>query len=297
MKLFSAEEPRWLMPPEACDCHMHIYDERFKIRPNVVMRIAPVSAYREVCATLGIGRMVVVQPVAYGFDNACTLDAMAQLGGAARGIVVIEPTTSRIELQRLHTLGVRGVRHMMILPGGLGWDSMEVMAHAVGPLGWNLNLQFDGHQLPERLGFLKTLPANLVIDHIGSFHDGVDSQDVAFRALLQLMDTGRVWVKLSAPYSYAMSRSGPPLYEDVGRLARLLITNYPERCLWASNWPHPTEATPPNTADMLSLLDRWVPDEVTRTQILVNNPSALYGFDKADVLPMSAMSAMSDYRA
>jgi D-galactarolactone isomerase len=281
----SAEALRQRMPIGACDCHMHIYDQRFPARPHVVMRVGPVPVYREVCKSLGIGRMVVVQPVAYGFDNACTLDAMSQLGSAARGIVVIEPETSASELQRLHALGVRGVRHMMILPGGLGWDSMEAMAHSVGPLGWNLNLQFDGHQMPERLDFLKTLPVKLVIDHIGSFHDGVNQDDVGFRALLALLDTGRVWIKLSAPYSYRMSRCGPPHFEDIGRLARVLIAAYPERCLWASNWPHPTEAIPPDTADMLSLLHQWAPDVKARTRILVDNPCELYGFGETDVLP------------
>lgn len=279
-----ADELRQRMPQGACDCHMHIYDQRFQARPDVVMRLAPVTTYRKVCDALGIGRMVVVQPVAYGFDNACTLDAMAQLGGAARGIVVIEPGTPALELKRLHALGVRGVRHMMVLPGGLGWDSMEAMAHSVGPLGWNLNLQFDGHQLPGRLDFLKTLPVNLVIDHFGSFHDGVNPEDAAFRALLALLDTGRVWIKLSAPYSYRMSRSGPPRFEDIASLARLLIAAYPDRCLWASNWPHPTEVIPPDTVDLLSLLAQWAPDLKTCNRILVDNPGALYDFGETDDL-------------
>lgn len=283
----SAEELRQRMPVGACDCHMHIYDQRFQARPNVMMRVGPVPDYLEVCKSLGIGRMVVVQPVAYGFDNACTLDAMSLLGSAARGIVVIDPETPELELQRLHALGVRGVRHMMILPGGLGWDSMEAMAYSVGPLGWNLNLQFDGHQLPERLDFLKSLPVNLVIDHIGSFHDGVNPEDAAFIGLMALMETGRVWIKLSAPYSYRMSRSGAPHYEDIGHLARLLIATYPERCLWASNWPHPNAVSPPDTSDMLSLLDQWVPNAQTLTRILVDNPSLLYGYGVMDVLPAS----------
>lgn len=272
------------MPRNACDCHMHIYDQRFRVLPNVVMRVAPVTAYSEVCHALGIGRMVVVQPAAYGFDNACTLDAIEQLGSAARGIVVIEPGTSAMELERLHALGVRGVRYMMLLSGGLDWNSMESMAHSVGPLGWNLNLQFDGHQFPARLDFLKSLPVNLVIDHFGSFHDGVNPDDAAFRALLILLDTGRAWIKLSAPYSYRMSRSGPPRFEDIGSLAHLLIAAYPDRCLWASNWPHPTEAIPPDTADMLPLLAQWAPDVKTRNRILVDNPCALYGFGETDVL-------------
>jgi predicted TIM-barrel fold metal-dependent hydrolase len=49
--------------------------------------------YREqVQQPLGIERAVVVQPTGYGFDNSCTLDALAQFGDAARGIALVRPT-------------------------------------------------------------------------------------------------------------------------------------------------------------------------------------------------------------
>ena len=51
-------------------------------------------------------------------------------------------------------------------------------------------------------------------------------------ALLHLVDTGRCWVKLSAPYE--TSKTGAPKYEDVGRLAKALVKKAPERMLWAS---------------------------------------------------------------
>lgn len=255
---------------------MHVYDDRFHTIQNAIIRLASADEYRRVCAELGIERMVVVQPSGYGFDNSCTLDAMAQFGSVSRGIVVIAPETSDGELQRLHALGVRGVRYMMIVPGGLSWDSMAAMADRVGPMGWNLNLQFDGHQLPDKVAALRDLPIDLVIDHFGSFHGGVKPEDPAFLALLSLMEAGRTWIKLSAPYSYKMSAA--PHYEEVALLARLLSKKYPDRCLWASNWPHPGESSPPATVSMLSLLEEWVPDESIRRRILVDNPAKLYGF-------------------
>jgi D-galactarolactone isomerase len=94
--------------------------------------------------------------------------------------------------------------------------------------------------------------------------------------LLRLLDTGRVWVKLSAPYE--TSKTGAPRYEDVSALARALAARNPERCLWATNWPHPGRNPPPDNADILNLLPDWVPDETTRRKILVDNPARLYGF-------------------
>jgi 2-pyrone-4,6-dicarboxylate lactonase len=34
----------------------------------------------------------------------------------------------------------------------------------------------------------------------------------------------------------------------------------------------------PNDGDLLDQLADWVPDEATRTRILVDNPTKLYGF-------------------
>ena len=95
-------------------------------------------------------------------------------------------------------------------------------------------------------------------------------------ALLGLLDTGRFWIKLSAPYE--TSKVGGPGYDDVTRMARAFVRANPQRCLWASNWPHPNTNPQPSNAAMLDLLLDWVDDEATRTRILVDNPAALYGY-------------------
>lgn len=77
-------------PAGTCDTHMHIYDSRYPVAPTSLLRPpdATVDHYRRVQAYLGLQRVVVVQPTTYGFDNSCTLDAVAELGGEARAIVV-----------------------------------------------------------------------------------------------------------------------------------------------------------------------------------------------------------------
>ncbi len=54
----------------------------------------------------------------------------------------------------------------------------------------------------------------------------------------------------------------------------------PERLVWGSNWPHPTETIKPNDATLFDLMSKWAPNEATRNRILVQNPVALYGFEK-----------------
>src|SRR4051812_14501652 len=74
--------PRLPVPAGATDCHMHIYGpaDRYPVapsNPSPVPFLYDLEAYRKVKAVLGLSRTVIVQPTAYGDDNACTLDAVA----------------------------------------------------------------------------------------------------------------------------------------------------------------------------------------------------------------------------
>jgi D-galactarolactone isomerase len=275
----SAKKPRLQAPPLSCDTHMHIYEKRFPLVPGaVVPPEAPVAAYRAVQKRLGIERTVIVQPNAYGADNTCTVEAIAALGRAtARGVGVVEVTTPDAEIERLTRAGIRAIRFHLLPKGYLGWDVVETLSARVQQFGWHSQIQLDGRQLPDREATLKRLPGTIVVDHVGRFHDPVPVDHPAFKSLQRLIDTGRFFVKLSAPYE-SLSREGPPLYGDVGALAKALVRQAPERMLWASNWPHPGQKSVPDEADLLDLLLDWAPDEAARTRILVDNPATLYGF-------------------
>ena len=168
---------------------------------------------------------------------------------------------------------------MMMLPGGLhGWDDLAPLALKIKDWGWHLNVQFNGCEFMQRLPILQALNVPLVLDHTGKFLvPPANTDDLAFQALCRLLDTGSVWVKLSAPYE--TSRIGAPSYEDVSLLARYLAKNYPERCLWASNWPHPNQNPLPSTAALLNLLPQWVSRAADIRRILVDNPAQVYAFD------------------
>jgi len=261
----------------ACDCHMHIYDTRFATDAgaHAPPRKATVADYLRLRARLGLGRVVVVQSTAYGADNSCTLDAMMQLGASARGVAIAGPDVSDAELARLTAAGMRGLRYVMLPGRSLTWDTMPVMAPRVGAFGWNINLQLPGEELAERESLLAGLPCDVVIDHIGRFTAPFDGDTPGVRALYRLLDSGRCWVKLSAPYHG--SKSGPPHYADNGVLARELVRRWPERLLFATNWPHPSvKGEAPDDLELMRLLWEWAPDATTRRRILVDNPAALY---------------------
>ncbi|WP_209427966.1 amidohydrolase family protein [Pararhodobacter sp. SW119] len=274
-------KPAFCPPPGACDTHIHIYDPALPLAPTAVANPphGSVADYRVLQERLGLDRVVVVQPSAYGTDNRATVDAVASFGlDTARGVAVVDADTPDAELARLTRAGTVGARFLMLPGGAIGWEQLDRIAARVTEHGWHVQLQLDGRSLPDRMSQIARWPGRIVIDHVGKFIKPVPVDHPGFHCLLDLLETGRVWVKLSAPYE--VSERGPPAYEDVGVLARALIEAAPERMLWASNWPHPSaQHDPPDDAQLLSLLDGWVEDAAIRDQILVANPALLYGFN------------------
>ena len=272
--------PRLKTPPGTCDTHMHFYHKQYLALPGTPSPAdASVEDYRQLMSWLGIERVVGVQSNAYGENNSLLMESVAQLGACARAVVVVTPGVSDAELDRLNQGGARAFRCMALHGGTLGLDKLEEMAARVEPFGWHAIVQLDGRQFPDYEAMLTGLPGRFVIDHVGKFLEPVPTDHAAFKSLLRIVDTGRCWVKLSAPYE--TSKTGAPDYDDVGQLAKALVRAAPERMLWASNWPH-AQADKfgyPDDPGLLDLLLDWAPHEQTRTKILATNPAELYGFE------------------
>lgn len=264
-----------------CDCHIHLYEDHYPLAANATFKppVAPLAAYQQVQAELGLQRVVIVQPTGYGFDNTCTLDGLRRLGKTyARAIVVAEPTISATELSALDAQGVCGVRFMLVPGSGglLSWEILQTMAPRLAALNWCVNLQLDGRDFPRYESIINGLPCKVVIDHIGKFLEPVAVDSPAFQALVRIMAQPRRWIKLSG--AYETSKIGPPHYADVAVLAKTLASNFPDQCLWASNWPHPNRNPLPSNQAMLDLIKHWAPDAAVQQKILVTNPISLYGF-------------------
>jgi D-galactarolactone isomerase len=273
------KQARLKAPPGTTDTHMHFYDRGAPQAPGTFLPgHFTVEDYRAVMKQCGIERVIVVQPNAYADDNRVTLDAIRKLGKNAKGVAVVKPGVSDAELDKLTKGGMCALRIMTLHGGTLGFDVMDELMARVHPFGWHANLQLDGRELPKLEAQIRRLPGKFVIDHTAKFLEPVQIASAPFQSLLRLVDTGRCWVKLSAPYE--TSKTGAPKYEDVAKLARALVKHAPERMLWASNWPHPSarKPSPPDDAELLDLLLDWAPDDAIRKKILAGNPAELYGF-------------------
>jgi predicted TIM-barrel fold metal-dependent hydrolase len=271
--------PALKAPADACDCHMHIYDSvRFPPpRPHARLQAqASVAEYRLFQQRIGTSRTVVVQPAAYGIDNAVTLDALSQLGAQARGVVVVHPAVTDGELRRLADGGTRGIRFTQFDPrtAVTTIDMIEPLAARLAPLGWHVQIHFRADQIVAAADLLQRLPCTVVFDHLGRLTRGTD--DPAFTIIRRMLDRGRTWMKLSG--AYMMSES--PAYAEAGDVARAYVAAAPERMVWGSDWPHPTEAAKPDDALLFDLRSVWAPDAAARQRILVANPAELYGFRK-----------------
>jgi D-galactarolactone isomerase len=275
-----SEAPKLKAPPNTCDCHMHIYDSRFPVAPTAVLRPkdATPADYRLLQKRIGSTRNVVVTPSTYGTDNSCTLDAMATIGATARGVAVVDTSVSDAELKRLDGLGIRGIRFNLVQSGATTVDMLEPLSKRVNDLGWHVQIHMLGDQIVQIEDILRRLPSPIVFDHMARIPEPAGTDHPAFAFVTKLLDNGRTWVKLSG--AYMDTKIGPPAYSDVSKVAEAYAKAAPERMVWGSDWPHPTEKADakPDDAALFDLLTDWAPDGAIRGRILVDSPAVLYRF-------------------
>ena len=267
------------VPGGAWDTHIHAIGpvERFALAAlrSYTPAQVPIDAYVALMDRLGIAHAVLVQPSVYGSDNRAMLDALSRYPARFRGVAVVDPAIDDRALRTLDAAGVRGVRANLLNPGGLSLADACALAGRLAALGWHLQLQIDASTF-DGFDALETLPVAVVIDHMGYLPADLGPSNAGFRRLLQLVASGRCWVKLSAPYRLVdWQRRG---YGAVAPFAQALVRANPQRVLWGSDWPHTDlRSAMPNDGDLLDLLGAWVGDEAIRNAILVDNPASLYG--------------------
>jgi D-galactarolactone isomerase len=274
------EPPRLKAPRNSADCHIHIYDPRFQ-PPIQKPTNGTVADYRLLQKRIGVSRVVIVTPRAYATDNAVTIDAIEQLGIAnARGVAVVRPTVTDAELKKLHEGGIRGIRFTTANPetAVTTVDMIEPLAKRIADLGWHVQLNMPASQIVEHAEMLRRLPATIVFDHLGQPPLPAGTAHPSHGVIRSILDRGHAWVKISG--AYLNSKIGPPAYPESTPIAQAFVKAAPERLVWGSDWPHPTPKEHPDDAGLFDLLLAWVPDEATRTRILVSNPETLYGFPK-----------------
>lgn len=283
------------VPRGACDCHVHVFPDpaRFPFFSGRAYTppVATAAELLQLQHDLHMDRVVIVQPSVYGTDNRATLDGIRELGQQrARGVAVIDASTTPAQMEELHQAGIRGVRVNLETAGvtdpAASAQKLKSAVEQVAPRGWHVQTYTRLAIIEALKDQLAQMPVPLVIDHFGGARAELGPDQPGFATLVGLVKSGKAYVKISGAYR---SSSKGPDFADVAPLARALIAANPDRIVWGSDWPHPntslrrsaTEISEPEPVDdglLLNQLATWAPDAAVRRRILVDNPARLYGF-------------------
>jgi predicted TIM-barrel fold metal-dependent hydrolase len=217
---------------------------------------------------------------------------MAARGATARGVAVIDDSTSEGDLDTMNRAGFRGIR-LNLATGGVhdpavGRPRFSAAVERMKARGWHVQL-FTGLTMISAIkDLVMASPVPVVFDHFGGARAARGVDQPGFSDLLDLVKSGKAYVKISG--AYRASNLGPD-YADAAPLARALISANSDRILWGTDWPHPDSVTPPgkqisdvtplfriDDGRLLNQLPVWAPDAAVREKILVGNPARLYGF-------------------
>jgi len=271
--------PKLVAPPAAVDCHIHLFG------PATLFPFAPGSKYVSddrlpedyfaLADTLGLASAVLVSGGGYGPGTAHLEYILEKYPGRFRAVALLPEGVTAADIRRLDRLGVRAARFVSPLHGGHLPPFSPETARLVADAGWHVQYYPFRTELAEAADRILALPTDVVLDHFAHIPAAGGTEQPAFRALLGLLDSGRVWVKLSGPMR--LTDEEPP-YPSVTALARMLVGFRPDRLVWGSDWPHVNMngRTMPNDGDLLDMVLDWVPDAATRTQILARNPARLF---------------------
>jgi len=276
--------PKLKAPPGACDSHIHLFGPAgkypFAADSPYTSRDALPETFIALQGRLGLSTAVIVSPGGYGRDYRLLADTLARFPDRFRGIALMPDDTPAAEFARLTKLGVRGPRMMSAKRGAHVPNFNRAVAARAFEHGWHVQFYPHDADIVEYADKLLSLPNTIVLDHFASIPAAGGVDQPAMRTLLKMLDSGRVWVKVSGPMR-CTTQNFP--YPDVTPLARALVRHAPERLVWGTDWPHVNldGREMPNDGDLTDLLAEWVPDAATRNRILVDNPRELYGFPAA----------------
>jgi len=216
------------------DCHVHVFDPAHPSQGGhyqPVLRDLP--EIEQAAATLGVSHLVLVQPSVYSTDNRLMLRALAREPGGHRGVAVVDPAVTDVELDDMHRLGVRGVRFNLVSPVGNGAEAFHALAPRLKSRGWHVQWYAKADQLRAIADLHEGSGLTAVLDHLAGLHAGTSAEDPAWTALQRLADQG-AWVKLSGWYRLRSSAPYEVLRAPIQRVAQTMG----ERLVWGSDWPH-----------------------------------------------------------
>jgi predicted TIM-barrel fold metal-dependent hydrolase len=207
----------------------------------------------------------------WGDYNDYTWTALRAHKKRLRGTAIFNRAMERSALEAMSRDGFVGIRLPFIglseLPDITGFDT-RALFRRLADLDWHVHPHVEGEDLPKILPTLEASGVKIVVDHLGRPDPKGGINSAGFRRLLQSIDKGRTWVKISGGY-----RLGPQAQDYARELVRVAG---PDRLVWASDCPFVgREGAFPYHATIDWLVDA-VPDADARAKIFGETARALY---------------------
>ena len=277
----NTRRPKFRCPPGTVDTHIHLFGpaEKYAWDPNTyyVAHDATPEMNIALQEKLGFSNAVIVSGGAYGRNYAHLSGTLMRFPERFRGVALIPDDLGDAEFVRLGKLGVRGMRLFSASRGGVLPTISEPIAAKAHEHGWHVQFYPHGADITEFADRLLALPNPIVLDHFASVKADRGLGQPDFKTLLRMLDSGKVWIKLSGPMRCA---PGDFPYAVVTPMARALVRHRPDRLVFGTDWPHVNMdgRNVPNDGDLVDLIPEWIEDVAAQRQILVDNPRRLYGF-------------------
>lgn len=277
------------------DSHMHVVDiASFPLAASAPYRPSAYTLDDALAfeAKLGLGKIVIIQPSFYGFDNSCLLDTLRRLGTSrARGVVVFDPeNTSHATLKEWHALGVRGVR-LNLQSTSESWDREKIRqvvrryAEAVKPYGWVMQIYSELKVVSWIADIIETTGVKACFDHFA--HPPLSDEDSSafsqtrdphvlegFDALIRLLEAGNTYVKFSAAYRI-IELDKMDYLEPIAK--EILKVRDGTRVVFGTDWPH-TQFEGMDVIPFVSKMLEWVNPEI-RSKIFKENAAGLWDIE------------------
>ena len=253
------------------DTHVHVFRKGMPLIPDPRHTPSYEFTAEQLQTTLdehGVKFCVIAAASPWGDCNDYTVQALRKQP-LWRGTAILEPSTSRHDLEQLARDGMVGVRLPFIslreLPDLDTWEYRRFLWR-LADLDWHVHLHLDGPRIPQVLPQLERSGVKIVIDHIGRPDPVLREKCAGFEAVVRSVEKGRTWVKLSG--GYRLGAHSAALAQELCRQVGY------ERMLWASDCPFVgvESTTYQSTIDWLA---QAVPDPRNR-RILDLNAIDLY---------------------
>lgn len=276
------------LPVNACDAHVHVFGPRVRFPYDAKRSSTPQEASKEELFALhrkmGIGRCVIVQSMVHGLDNRVVEDAIQAGGGRYLGVALVPTNVSDTELKRLANAGFRGVRFNFMKHLGAGAHTVQDVVNLTPRLkavGLHLQVHFESSMVHELSHEFEKSSVPVVIDHMGRVDATLGASHADFARLVSLLRNPLFSVKVSGidriDAGVPFSDPNRPYYHGI-ELARLLVSEFPDQCVWGTDWPHPNHTHIPDDGVLINALKLIAPSEDALERLLVSNPERLYAF-------------------